>query len=107
LDTSVGADAQALALGDLDSDGKVDIAIGRTIPKTIQTFIGNGDGTLKAPVTYTSNGPTALFIAELNGDGKTDLLSVEGGLKFYPGSSKVATISAGDQQSTAVLTAFQ
>jgi hypothetical protein len=74
-----------MALGDFNGDGKVDLAL--TIPGTssnpkvndvLAIFAGNGDGTFAAPnlITLdTAGGESHLVAADLNGDGKIDLIS--------------------------------
>jgi len=39
-------------------------------------LLGNGDGTFQSPVTYATNGytPSSIVVADLNGDGKQDLV---------------------------------
>jgi uncharacterized protein (TIGR03437 family) len=65
-----------LAAGDLNGDGKLDLVIaGFTETGTVEAWLGNGDGTLRAGSSYTvGEGPTSVAIADLNGDGKPDLV---------------------------------
>ncbi len=61
---------------DLDLDGIIDIASvgGRG---TVSVFRGAGDGTFAAPELYlTSDGSNQIHAGDLNGDGRTDLLTV-------------------------------
>jgi hypothetical protein len=65
----LNAGAAAVALGDFNRDGNLDIATPNLV------FQGNGDGTFQAPLSFASgtNNPTALAVADFNRDGFPDL----------------------------------
>src|SRR6185295_19908601 len=72
-----------IAIGDLNNDTKVDLAISETESDTVTTVLGNGDGTFKEPVHqpcgHDSQGVATAF---MDADDKLDLvvsLSAEGG----------------------------
>jgi hypothetical protein len=56
----------------LNGDGKLDLLCGLLVA------YGNGDGTFAAavPVSFLSSGFVTSYVADLNGDGKTDILAV-------------------------------
>jgi len=61
-----------LAAGDLNNDGKVDLAVGNGA--AVHVYLGNGDGTFTAGNSYTSiNDVGYLTATDLDGDGNTDL----------------------------------
>jgi hypothetical protein len=70
--------ATGFTVGDFNGDGKLDVVIvtyGYTITGSI--LLGNGDGTLQAPVPLNQNignGYSTAASADFNGDGKLDLL---------------------------------
>src|SRR5579862_6839151 len=63
----------ALALGDFDGDGKLDLAVGNG--NTVEVLTGNVDGTflLTGPEFEVPYGTFSLAVGDFNGDGKPDL----------------------------------
>jgi uncharacterized protein (TIGR03437 family) len=68
-----------LAAGDLNGDGKPDLAVRRTAG-TVSILLGNGDGGFQQPAEFSAaSGPGGeVTIADFNGDSKPDL-AVAGG----------------------------
>lgn len=67
-------DARAIAVADLNHDGKLDVVIADE--SGVGVLLGNGDGTLKAPSTYNSGGTFGIDVkvADVNHDGKPDIV---------------------------------
>ena len=74
----------ALAAGDFNHDGNLDLAVASSSPTgtiTITIYLGHGDGTFTAqkPVSFNTNSPghwvQGLWVGDFNGDGKLDLLA--------------------------------
>jgi Big-like domain-containing protein/VCBS repeat protein len=81
------------AAGDFNNDGIPDIAIlNHHTPGTISICLGNGDGTFQTAVNYTVGAyPVMMTVADLNGDGNLDLISVN-----YQGKSLSVLLGNGD-----------
>jgi hypothetical protein len=61
----------SIALGDLNSDGKPDLAL--TDQRNIAVMLGNGDGSFQTAINYAAHDlPTSLVVHDLNGDNKPD-----------------------------------
>jgi hypothetical protein len=69
--------ASALALGDFNRDGNLDVAVAGSVGGArdlVRVFLGRGDGSLSAHNTYfVGNGVKALAVADLDQDGSLDL----------------------------------
>ena len=81
--SSGGYDADSVAVGDVNGDGKPDLLVANNCTDnsclngaSVGVLLGNGDGTFQAAMTYGSGGYQAFSVAvgDVNGDGKPDLL---------------------------------
>lgn len=66
-----------VAIGDLNADGKLDLVGVDNVSSgaDVVVLLGNGDGTFQAPVSYSVDpNPTAVAIADMNQDGRPDLV---------------------------------
>ncbi len=81
---STGAEeAFSVAIGDLRGNGHLDLVVANWCPYggcengVLSVLLGNGDGTFQAAVTYSSGGyqSYSVAIADVNGDGKLDLVA--------------------------------
>jgi hypothetical protein len=82
--SSGGALAHSVAIGDLDGDGRADLVVANECQDysncngggEVSVLLGNGDGTFRGAVSYSSGGYTAVSVAigDVNGDGHPDLV---------------------------------
>jgi hypothetical protein len=75
--------AESVAIADVNGDGKPDLAVVNCSKASncsgygaVSVLVGNGDGTFQAPARFRSGGKTATSaaVADVNGDGRADLL---------------------------------
>lgn len=85
---AAGSGPQALAAADLNQDGKPDIVVVNTTSGNVSVLLGKGDGTFQdrtladvannagtpAPTYVVGNNPINVTVADLNGDGKPDII---------------------------------
>ncbi|MER3544499.1 MAG: hypothetical protein C4311_07800 [Chloroflexota bacterium] len=66
----------AIAIGDLDSDGALDLVVANGSGNNVGVYFGNGDGTFEMPqIRYgTHNCLVDLDLADFNGDGLLDVV---------------------------------
>jgi hypothetical protein len=73
-DYGAGSLPNGVAIGDLDHDGRADLAVTNNGSSSVSVLPGNGDGTFGTKTDYTtSDGPDGVAIGDLNRDGKLDL----------------------------------
>lgn len=71
----VGVQPRSVAIGDLNADGRPDLAVANYNSNTVSVLLGNGDGTFAAPVSFTEGDrPSGIAAGDLNGDGRPDLV---------------------------------
>src|SRR6202049_1454321 len=88
VDYATDSNPRAVWICDLNHDGKPDVVVVDEIcgPSPcnsgfISVFMGNGDGTLQTQKEYpTDASPLNLAVADVNGDGKLDVITTN----FYP-----------------------
>jgi hypothetical protein len=88
---SGGIGTMSLVTEDVDGDGKTDVVsvsqCGQPCRNVglVSVMLGNGDGTFRAAVPYSSGGMTATWVstANINRDGRPDLLTVNTNLGKY------------------------
>ena len=81
--SSGGSEAYAVAVADVNKDGKADLIVANGCESANQcangvvgVLLGNGDGTFQSASTYASGGvvATSITIADVNRDGNVDLI---------------------------------
>jgi len=78
---SGGSNPYSVAVADVNGDGKADLVVANYesvdyLSKTIGVLLGNGDGTFQSVVMYSAGVvlPVSIAVADVNGDGKPDVL---------------------------------
>ena len=76
IDYATGKNPSALAAGDFNGDGKLDLAIVNTQDGSVSVLLGQGEGTFQSQVVYQVPGAQlpGLVIGDFNNDHKLDLV---------------------------------
>jgi hypothetical protein len=89
---ATGSLTAAATFGDLNGDGKADLAAVNSDDDTVSVLLGNGDGTFQDQTVYGAGEiPISLTIGDVNGDGQLDLITAN-----YGGSSVSVLLGNGD-----------
>lgn len=72
---SVGGHPRAIAVTDVDTDGRLDLAAANTADNTVSVLLGDGNGTFFNRIDYGAEPQlVALAAGDLTGDARTDLI---------------------------------
>ncbi len=94
IQSALAAPPNIAAVADFNGDGRLDVVtVLNTSPgfaSSISVLLGNGDNTFQAPTSYGVGtlAPTQVLVADVNGDGKLDLV--------VPGSNIFTLLGNGD-----------
>jgi hypothetical protein len=73
---AAGPDPVSVAIGDLNGDGKLDVATANATPGTLSVLLNGGNASFGSKVDYESGSrPVSVAIGDLNADGKADLVT--------------------------------
>ena len=80
-DFAAGSQPAAIATGDLNGDGNLDLVVTNSISLgTVSVLLGNGNGTFPTKTSYAvGNQPRGVTLGDINGDGKLDIVSANAG----------------------------
>ncbi len=105
VDFSTGSYPNSLALGDLDGDGRDDIAVTNSAANTISVFRNAGindtvtSGSFETPVVFTAGTyPYGITFGMMNGDHKPDMIVANANgasISVYQNNSTAGSITSG------------
>jgi len=106
VDYATGASPLNAVVGDFNGDGILDIAVSNlncalnssscgSVKGSVSILMGNRDGTFQSHVDYASGDTwtTSVLVGDFNGDGKLDLIAVNGTCPGAPCSAGSSSIS--------------
>jgi Ca2+-binding RTX toxin-like protein len=94
----VGSGPTAVAVTDLNNDGKADLVVSNESSNSVGAALGNGDGTFIAQQTFPVGLlPRSLVVADVNGDGIPDVVAANRGEPpAFPSTTLSVLLGHGD-----------
>ncbi len=78
VDLTVGAVPRAVAVGDFNGDGLLDVVAAKQLSETVSVLLGHGNGTFAPPLVFAASGqdftPSSMAVSDINRDGRPDLV---------------------------------
>jgi FG-GAP-like repeat/PASTA domain/FG-GAP repeat len=91
---SYSAAPASVAIGDLNADGKPDLATANEDADTVSVLLNRGHGRFQAKRDYKVVGaPQSVAIGDLNGDGKPDLATANAVDRAFPGADRASVLT--------------
>ena len=73
-DFQVGNGPGSVTAGDVNGDGRLDLATANVFANSVSILLGQGNGTFGAAQDFgVGNAPTSVRVGDVNGDGRLDL----------------------------------
>jgi hypothetical protein len=95
-----GPEPYAVAVGDFNNDGILDLVVANVSSTTVSILLGNGDGTFQTQAEYQAGyDPIAVGVGDFNHDGNLDLAVVNNGNRSN-GQPGTVTILLGNGDGT-------
>jgi FG-GAP-like repeat/IPT/TIG domain/FG-GAP repeat len=105
VDFATGTEPQSVSIGDLDGDGKLDLATANNISNTVSVLRNTSSsgsittGSFAGKVDFaTGLNPNSVSISDLDGDGKSDLATANysvNSISVFQNTSSVGSITTG------------
>lgn len=73
-----GTQGHTFGFHDFNGDGYPDLVVSNAVNADLTVQLNNGDGTFNTPISTDATRPTAVVAADVNGDGKIDLITGNG-----------------------------
>jgi hypothetical protein len=79
--TNLHPGANAVAVGDVNGDGRLDLAVAHSVDNVVEVLLGHGDGSFQNDhrVIGVGQGPTAVAVGDFDGNGALDLVTANRG----------------------------
>ena len=78
---AAGTNPIAVAVGDVNGDGKPDVVLANNAASSVSVLLGNGDGSFRSQQTFSALfQPYAIALGDVNGDGRADLILANSGV---------------------------
>jgi hypothetical protein len=87
--SSNGQDPNSVAIADVNGDHIPDLVVSKFSGingPSVDVFLGNGDGTFKVTASYSAASGGSVLLADVNGDGKIDIVLSVGKIEVFLGN---------------------